>query len=265
MPNERILPGLNLTGFWEIGSDDWKPGMDANLLSLSANVQPVIIDQRVTLPSILSSQNGDRFITPQGYSVFENGAWNTFTPDQGWIVYDKALQYHVVYQNTAWVRLFTLSEPGEAGADGAATLLQLTDAPSSYTDQAGKILVVNPTETEMVFIDVPVPVLLPQYVTVQNKSADYTLRLSDHDGYIRCGEVTSVDIVVPNNSSTAIPIGYQVLLRRTLAGPVAVVAQTGVTINTAETLTLRKTGSSASLIKVGDDEWDLSGDLEPSV
>ena len=38
----------------------------------------------------------------------------------------------------------------------------------------------------------------------------------------------------------------------------------GVTINTPETLLLAGEGASAVLIKVGTDEWDLEGNLEPA-
>ena len=43
---------------------------------------------------------------------------------------------------------------------------------------------------------------------------------------------------------------------------VTIVAGSGVTINTAETLVLRKQGSAIQLIKVGENVWDLFGDVE---
>ena len=36
---ERTLPGLGLTGFWDLGANNWKGGMDLNLRKLSLLVQ----------------------------------------------------------------------------------------------------------------------------------------------------------------------------------------------------------------------------------
>jgi hypothetical protein len=46
-----------------------------------------------------------------------------------------------------------MPESGLPGGGGATSLTQLTDFPSSYTGQAGKTLIVNPTETGLIFTD----------------------------------------------------------------------------------------------------------------
>jgi hypothetical protein len=57
MPS-RTLPGLGLTGFWDLGSDGWKPDMDANLRMLSALVQAKATSRTTELPE--EPSNGDR-------------------------------------------------------------------------------------------------------------------------------------------------------------------------------------------------------------
>jgi acyl-coenzyme A thioesterase PaaI-like protein len=98
-------------------------------------------------------------------------------------------------------------------------------------------------------------------IEINTQTDDYTLVLGDAGKYIRMNKATAVDLTVPLNSSVAFPVGTQIVIRQVDA-QVTVVATGGVTINTAETLLLRKEGSTASLIKVATDEWDLTGDLE---
>jgi hypothetical protein len=73
---------------------------------------------------------------------------------------------------------------------------------------------------------------------------------------------TAVNLTVPTNASVAFPVGTIIQIRQAGAGQVTVVASGGVTVNTAETLKLRKQGSTAALVKVDTNAWDLTGDLE---
>lgn len=89
-----------------------------------------------------------------------------------------------------------------------------------------------------------------------------TLVIADKNKYIRCTNATSCAVTVPPNSSVAYLTGTQINIRAAAAGQVTMTEGAGVTINTAETLKLRKIGSSVTIIKVGTDEWDITGDLE---
>jgi hypothetical protein len=90
----------------------------------------------------------------------------------------------------------------------------------------------------------------------------YTLVLDDALKYIRMNNASASTLTVPPNSSVAIAVGSTCHVRQVGAGQVTLVAGSGVTINTPETLKLRKAGAIVSLTKVATDEWDVYGDLE---
>lgn len=95
------------------------------------------------------------------------------------------------------------------------------------------------------------------------KAADYGLALSDLSGsYIRMGSASPMSLVVYTNAAAPIPIGTVITIRQVSTGQVSIVPASGVTIQSPETFRLRKAGSTAMLIKVDTDYWELSGDLE---
>jgi tetrahydromethanopterin S-methyltransferase subunit D len=65
---------------------------------------------------------------------------------------------------------------------------------------------------------------------------------------------------IPAAATVAYAIGTAIEVRQAGAGQTTIVAASGVTINTSETLKIRKQHASVSLIKVAADEWDLAGD-----
>lgn len=99
-------------------------------------------------------------------------------------------------------------------------------------------------------------------IRVVTKTASDTLALTDAGKYIRMAVGSPNLLTIPPNSLVAFPIGTQILIRQSGAGQTTVVADSGVTINTAETLLLRKQHSTATLVKIDADEWDLTGDVE---
>lgn len=105
----------------------------------------------------------------------------------------------------------------------------------------------------------------PTLVNVVPKTASFTLALTDAVGYLRVTSATAVNCTVPTNASVAFPIGTVIQIRQSGAGQVTIVPATGspgVTVNTPETLKLRKNGSTVFLLKVDTNTWDLTGDLE---
>lgn len=99
-------------------------------------------------------------------------------------------------------------------------------------------------------------------ISVVDKTASHILELTDAGKYVRMNVGSANDLTVPANGDVAFPVGTVIQIRQVGAGQTTVVADTGVSINSPETLKLRKQGSSAALIKVATDEWDLTGDLE---
>lgn len=90
----------------------------------------------------------------------------------------------------------------------------------------------------------------------------YTLVLSDAFKLVAMNNSSANTITVPPNSSVAFPIGTRIDLSQDGTGQTTIVADSGVTIRTPETLKLRKQWAKATLIKRATDTWDLEGNLE---
>lgn len=90
----------------------------------------------------------------------------------------------------------------------------------------------------------------------------YTLVLSDAFKLVGMDNASANTLTVPPNSSVAFPVGTRIDITQDGAGQTTVVADTGVTIRTPETLKLRKQRAKATLIKRATDTWDLEGNLE---
>lgn len=97
--------------------------------------------------------------------------------------------------------------------------------------------------------------------TIDVKSDTYTLVLGDAGKLIRCTKATSMSIIIPANSAEAYSIGQRIDIMQYGAGQVTVSGDTGVTVRSTPTNKLRATYSTASIIKIGTDEWVLAGDL----
>lgn len=108
---------------------------------------------------------------------------------------------------------------------------------------------------------VPAPVTL----TINTYTASRTMDAADISAYVRMNMATAGTFTVVNNSTLAVDVGTVIQVRAVGAGPISIAAAVGVTILTAETLNLRKQGSTASLIKVASNTWELTGDLELQV
>lgn len=214
---ERTLPGLGLTGFWDLGANNWKGGMDLNLRKLSLLVQLSVLSMTTPLPST-GLADGMIYIIPSGgdakkIAIRDNGAWVNYDPTEGMVAWVKDTDKFVKYDGTNWVNMIP---------------------------------------------DVTSPPLV-----INNQADDYTLVLADAaNGYIRMTAATAKTLIVPNNSAVAFEVGTQIPVRQAGAGQIEILGGSGVQINTSETRKLRKQHSTATLIKVAANEWDLTGDLE---
>jgi hypothetical protein len=97
--------------------------------------------------------------------------------------------------------------------------------------------------------------------SIEVKSDNYTLVLGDAGKLIRCTKATSMTILIPTNAAAAYSIGQRVDIMQYGVGQVTVSGDTGVTLRFTPTNKLRATYSTASIIKIGTDEWVLAGDL----
>jgi hypothetical protein len=97
---------------------------------------------------------------------------------------------------------------------------------------------------------------------IAEKTASYTLVLSDKDKLIEMNSSSSNTLTVPLNSSEAFPVGSQINILQTGTGQTTIApVGGGVTINATPGLKLRARWSSATLIKRAENVWVLAGDL----
>lgn len=215
MAGERALPGLGLRAYWTPGSNGWADEHDPDIRKVSVLLQCAVISRVTSLPG--SPTDGDMYIVPVGdanandIAARDNGAWVYFTPQEGFIVWDKAADEFVKWTGSAW-------------------------------------------ET----------VLRSPLMAINNQTVAYTLALSDINKVVRIDVATGVNLTVPNNSTVAFAVGTMIHIRQVGVGQITINPAAGVNVNSAETLLLRKDGSSATLLKVGTNDWDLTGDLEPT-
>jgi len=97
--------------------------------------------------------------------------------------------------------------------------------------------------------------------TISVQSDTYTLVLGDAGKLIRCTKASAMSIIIPTNAAEAYSIGQRVDIMQYGAGQVTISGDTGVTVRSTPTNKLRATYSTASIIKIGTNEWVLAGDL----
>lgn len=98
---------------------------------------------------------------------------------------------------------------------------------------------------------------------MSTQTANYQLASTDINTTILCSHATGINITVPADATDDLDDGFVVDLVQSGAGQITVVADTGVTINTPETLLSAKQWATISLIKVAADTWVLSGNIDP--
>jgi len=99
-------------------------------------------------------------------------------------------------------------------------------------------------------------------VVANRQTASYTLVLSDADKLVEMNVASANNLTVPLNSSVAFSTGTQILLAQYGAGQTTIVATSGVTIRSnGAKLKLNAQYSGATLVKIGENEWYLFGDI----
>ncbi len=95
--------------------------------------------------------------------------------------------------------------------------------------------------------------------TLTAKTDTFTLALVDENCTLQCNKATAMTTTVPT-SSVAFANGAVVTLMQYGAGQVTIAGDSGVTIRSSNGLKLRTQYSMATLVKISDTEWVLSGD-----
>jgi hypothetical protein len=99
-------------------------------------------------------------------------------------------------------------------------------------------------------------------ITTNRQTASYTLVIGDADKLVEINNASANNLTVPLNSSVAFSTGTQILLAQYGAGQTTIVATSGVTIRSnGGKLKLNAQYSGATLIKIGENDWYLFGDI----
>jgi len=253
-------PNIGINYGWDAGESGINLQLDENWKAIGALLQLSVVSATDNIPT--SPAAGDRYIIPTGatgvwsthvgkVARYNEGAWEIYTPLKGWLAYVQDVDVHVFFDGASWGNL----ELGDASA-------------VVYNNMSSGLTAEN--------IQSAIDELVVQlgggsggsYVrpSVNNQTGtSYTLVLTDDNSVVRCSNASSMSVTIPTNALVAFPIGSIVQIRQVIAGQVTLVAASGVTLNTSETLITRKQGSTVGLMKVGTEEWDVTGDMEAAI
>jgi len=105
--------------------------------------------------------------------------------------------------------------------------------------------------------------LASNLLLINTQPASYEFVLSDANKLVRQNVATANNLTIPLNATVPFKIGTQILTEQFGLGQITFVVTGGVTVN-SKNASLKSNGqfSFQSLIKVGTDEWELTGDLE---
>jgi len=165
--------------------------------------------------------------------------------------------------------------PAAGLASNAVTTVKITDANVTAaklaTDSVETAKIVNLNVTEAKLADNAVTQAKIADRAVGSAELDnltlnaqtgttYTLVLTDAQKLVTLSNASAITATVPPNSSVAFDVGDQVNLLQLGAGQVTVAAGVGVTIRSeASKLKLKAQYATATLVKIGTDEWVLLG------
>lgn len=216
----RTFPGLGLVGGRTTGEDGWADEMNLNLLTLSVLTQAVINSIVATEP--VSPVDGDIHIDTTGWALGtaqdlvarDNGAWVTFTPVEGYLVYDLDTQEYYSFNGTTWA-VFTSGAGGSVSVEeddvevvAAASTLNFEGAGVSTLDEgAGKVTVTIPGGGTGGAAGVSIP--YTETVTeVTDLSTDEVIDISTFDEVrivlerVQTSTAAAVDITLSSDGST---------------------------------------------------------------
>lgn len=222
MAGERQLPGLDLYGFWTLGSNGYRTQHSGNLRILSALTQCRVISRTTSLPG--SPTAGDMYIVPTGdanaeaiairdYDTDDTTAiWVYLTPAEGYLAYVEDDNEYVSFDGTNWAAL------------------------------------------------IPEASIITPDVNAQTGTS-YTLALTDEGDIITMNNASANTLTIPTNASVALPVGTVVSIIQLGVGVTTVDAATGVTLNgvSGGAADLSAQHGAVSLVKIGADAWNLAG------
>lgn len=99
--------------------------------------------------------------------------------------------------------------------------------------------------------------------SISNASAEfsYLILSSDQNSILLAESASSVNFVVPNNSTEEIEVGTSIKVVRSGVGSVQFTGESGVTINAADSNYLTAQWTGVDLIKISANEWFIDGEF----
>ncbi len=215
---------MGLYHSWALGESGWNEQNDFNIVTVAALAQLACISKGVNTPPG-SPADGDTYIV----GTAPTGAWQG---KQNFIaVYRANMTAWQMYQPRPGWRCRVVDENADVFFSGGAW---------SY----------GPAES------------LARPAVNNQTGTSYTLVLTDDNTVVRCDNATDFQLTIPTQADVAFPLGTIIQIRQVGTAQVTLVPAAGVSVLSPETLKTRKQGSTVALMKVGDDSWDLTGDLE---
>ena len=185
--------------------------------------------------------------------------------------------------SSTWTQLTYFGGTGPSGPTGGIGITGPTGANSTVPGPTGatgpSISILGPTgytfTTEATGIGftgggISAITAVGDFVTVTvgggaaaQKTANYTLALSDSNGSIEMSSASTTTVTVPLNSSVPFLPGASVQILRGGTGEVGITGASGTTLRSAQNFSnLNYQYSTATLTKTATDTWYLSGDLK---
>ena len=196
-------------------------------------------------------------------------------------IFSKNLTGVRVLNNLFWIECNGAIVPGnnaQFSFDAEATLIPVYDRDATtqltgadvqnrkalylYDDSVSArfVLVSNDLQVEQNTLDIVSK--SDKVATIDEKTANYTLALTDSNKVINANSAGVITITVPLNSNVAFPIGTQIALFREGTGNVTFAPESTVVINSdGGKLSIKTQYTSAALLKIDTDEWLLVGNL----
>lgn len=143
MVSRTLAGSLGLIGDWDLGEDNWKDGMDSNLLKLSALGQGVAKDLVSSTPGV--PVEGDVYLfdnthptQPGKVAIYDEATWVYVTPIEGWRCYNSADSVMLQFDGTTWVEAGGGTGVPPGGTTGQVlTKLSATDGDADWEDPSG--------------------------------------------------------------------------------------------------------------------------------
>ncbi|WLJ71140.1 hypothetical protein [Sphingomonas phage Carli] len=141
MPS-RPLPNLLLQAFFPLGEDGWNDEYDTNFLKLSVLTQATVSGKVAVVPGapaagtviVLDETNPTH---PNAVAVYDDGAWVYFTPNEGWLVYDRSANVYLSFDGATWIDLVAGGGGGSVVTE--SMVIAVGDESTAITAGNGKV------------------------------------------------------------------------------------------------------------------------------